>query len=107
MNAARLMYKQGEEYSTASGRRGTALGADHLFPIFVWCTIHANIPDVCTRIAWLRSFATSRETMSEMGYYLTTLEAAVEHVVCDLACGSASSAFGLRSALVFFSCCLI
>jgi hypothetical protein len=44
-----------------------ALGADHLFPIFVWCTVHASIPDICTRIAWLRLFANARDTNSETG----------------------------------------
>jgi len=76
MRATRQMYAHGKDYSGGE----TALGADHLFPIFVWCTLHANVPKLVSLVNFVRTFANNNEASSETGYYLTTLEAAVEHL---------------------------
>ncbi len=58
-----------------------AAGADETLPIFIYILVHADIPDMLVLNAELQNIVDSDCVLSETGYYLATLEAAICHVM--------------------------
>lgn len=53
---------------------GGDLGADDLFPIWLYFTIHANISRLHSHLCYMEHFATPEESMTQFGYCLTTFQ---------------------------------
>eukprot|EP00002_Diphylleia_rotans_P035334 TRINITY_DN7698_c0_g1_i1.p1 TRINITY_DN7698_c0_g1~~TRINITY_DN7698_c0_g1_i1.p1 ORF type:complete len:833 (+),score=186.83 TRINITY_DN7698_c0_g1_i1:235-2499(+) len=61
-----------------SARRG--MGADDFFPIFIYCVVLSDVSTIHRSIGFMKRFSSPNERMSELGYCLTSLEAAVLHL---------------------------
>jgi len=59
---------------------GGDLGADDLFPVWLYCTIHANLVSVHSHMCFMENFAAPEESMTQLGYCLTTFQACVAHI---------------------------
>jgi hypothetical protein len=60
--------------------RGAAVGADALFPLVVHVVSHTNMREMPLLLAVASEFGSESELMTELGYCLTTLSAAVHHI---------------------------
>jgi hypothetical protein len=60
--------------------RGAAVGADALFPLVVHVVSHTNMRAMPLLLALASEFGSESELMTELGYCLTTMSAAVHHV---------------------------
>jgi hypothetical protein len=56
------------------------LGADTVFPILVLSLVHADIPNVHLVLQYLHNYGEVSDA-SEVSYYMTCLEAAVEYII--------------------------
>mmetsp|Transcript_37773 Transcript_37773/g.87947 ORF Transcript_37773/g.87947 Transcript_37773/m.87947 type:complete len:871 (-) Transcript_37773:497-3109(-) len=56
------------------------LGADEFLPIFIYCVIQAELERPCALCILLRTLCEPSKIIGETGYYLSTFEAAFEHV---------------------------
>jgi len=72
-----------EIHTIVSTYRMTAVGADDLFPIWLYVTIHSSVVHVHRYLTFMQHFAFDDENMTQMGYCLTTFAAAVHHI-CNL-----------------------
>ena len=72
-----LQLKQGLLECLAAKGKGGALGADELFPVFVFVVLHANPPRLASNIAYVQRFRSPMALKSEAGCYFTHLQAAV------------------------------
>ena len=59
---------------------GGDLGADDLFPMWLYITIHSNISRLHSHLCFMEYFATPEESMTQFGYCLTTFQACVAHI---------------------------
>eukprot|EP00002_Diphylleia_rotans_P032438 TRINITY_DN6812_c0_g1_i2.p1 TRINITY_DN6812_c0_g1~~TRINITY_DN6812_c0_g1_i2.p1 ORF type:complete len:916 (+),score=141.42 TRINITY_DN6812_c0_g1_i2:67-2814(+) len=55
-------------------------GADDIFPIFVYCIVHAEIPNIHANLRYMELFCPSRDAMTEHGYWATTLRGSYRKV---------------------------
>jgi hypothetical protein len=56
------------------------LGADDILPIFIYVIVQARVPCLLALNAAMQSLVDPEKRRGEDGYYLATLEAAIEHV---------------------------
>jgi hypothetical protein len=56
------------------------LSADDTLPIFIYVLVKAQIPNVVSVHRELQIFCDPQKKMSEMGYYLATFEASLQHI---------------------------
>ena len=76
MNSLMSKVLQREAYAVTK----KTMAADELFPLVVWATVQADVFDVHACIKYMDLFASNVERMTEYGYALTTLHAAVAHI---------------------------
>ena len=57
--------------------QGRHLGADELFPVFVYAVLKANPPKLASTLAYVQRFRSPMALKSEAGCYFTHLQAAV------------------------------
>lgn len=50
------------------------LGADTLFPLYLYVTIHAALPNLHSHLEFMADFAAPEEQMTQLGYCLTTFQ---------------------------------
>jgi hypothetical protein len=67
-------------HAIASQTRITAIGADDLFPIWLYVTIHSDIMHYHEYFTFMQHFAFDDENMTQLGYCLTTFAAALHHI---------------------------
>lgn len=58
-----------------------SLGADDFLPIFIYCFVQSKIERPCALCALLRHFAESSQQIGEVGYYLSSYEAALVYII--------------------------
>jgi len=56
------------------------LGADEFLPIFIYVLVQARIPNILALNAEMQALLDPEKRVGESGYYLATLEAAIEHI---------------------------
>ena len=61
-------------HKIAQSKLGGDLGADDLFPIWLYITIHANISRLHSHLCYMEHFGTPEESMTQLGYCLTTFQ---------------------------------
>jgi hypothetical protein len=79
-------------HAAAQSRRESAFGADELTPLFIMVVLRANPPMFSSVLAYTECLITSGQRMTEQGYALTLLRAAVsftDHVGPDQLIGLA------------------
>ena len=77
--AGRAIYAMAEGYAAAhderagkaAKKRAEGIGADDFVPIFLYVTIHAQLPTPFQVCSCIKRFASDTERNSEAGYYLT------------------------------------
>lgn len=57
------------------------LGADDFLPIFIYCFVQSEIERPCALCALLRHFTESSQQIGEVGYYLSSFEAALVYII--------------------------
>ena len=72
-----LQLKQGLLESLAALGRGGKVGADELFPVFVYVVVHANPPRLHSNLAYVQRWRNPMAFKDEAGCYFTHLQAAV------------------------------
>lgn len=76
--AKNIGYLRAEEHK---GSDCKSLGADDFLPIFIYCFIQSEIEHPCALCALLRHFAESSQLIGEIGYYLSSFEAALMYII--------------------------
>ena len=76
-DAVRAAAQAGPARMPRSEGQGRRLGADELFPVFVFVVLHANPPRLASNIAYVQRFRSPMALKSEAGCYFTHLQAAV------------------------------
>jgi len=56
------------------------LGGDDFVPAFIYCLLMADIPSLASELAFINCFLHPAVCTTEMGYYCTTLELAIEFI---------------------------
>ena len=70
-----VLYRTMEHiFSIGQSKIGGDLGADDLFPIWLYITIHCNISRLHSHLCYMEHFATPEESMTQFGYCLTTFQ---------------------------------
>jgi hypothetical protein len=69
------------DYHKIAGTVAPPLGADAFFPLLVYVVIQSNAPCLVQSLHYAKAYAAERELVTEFGYYLTSLEAAISHVI--------------------------
>jgi hypothetical protein len=90
-----LQLKQGLLESLAALGRGGKVGADELFPVFVYVVVQANPPRLHSNLAYVQRWRNPMAFKDEAGCYFTHLQAAVNFLVTlqpDDAAASAAAA---------------
>ncbi len=59
---------------------GDPLGADDFLPIFIYCVVRAEIERPCALAILLRNLCDENQLLGEIGYYLSSFEAAIAYV---------------------------
>lgn len=59
----------------------STLGADDLFPIFIYVVVQARLPRIWALNQELQQFCDPDKAFSEAGYYLATLQASLTHLL--------------------------
>eukprot|EP00116_Pleurobrachia_bachei_P001646 sb/3461908/ len=67
-------------YLTTQSANGGAMGADAFLPIWVFCIIRANIPNLATLVNFLKGYLNPELRYCEIGYYVTCLEGACVYI---------------------------
>jgi len=76
-----VLYRTMEQiHAIAKSNIGGDLGADDLFPIWLYITIHSNVSLIHSHLCYMDHFATPEESMTQLGYCLTTFQACVAHI---------------------------
>ena len=57
------------------------IGADDFLPILIYIIVHCNVHNLLALNAEMQALCGSNLRMSESGYYLTTLDAALKHIL--------------------------
>ena len=65
------------------------LGADDLLPVFIFVAVRARLPLALALHAELHALCDANRKMSEAGYYLACLEAALEHISISISISTA------------------
>ena len=61
-------------HETARKRVGGDLGADDLFPVWVYICIHSNFVQLHSYICYMENFSSPEERITQLGYCLTTFQ---------------------------------
>ena len=69
-----------EEQRQRGNNDPKALGADECLPILVWCVVHSELEKPCSTLQLLTALCNPDKRMSEIGYCLSTFEAALAHI---------------------------
>eukprot|EP00760_Papus_ankaliazontas_P017887 PhM_4_TR17393/c0_g1_i1/m.92767 len=64
--------------NSALREEDVVIGGDDFVPSFIYCMLQAAIPNIGSELAFINCFLNPNVCMSEVGYYSTTLELAVE-----------------------------
>ena len=67
-------------YATEHPSNPDHLGADEFLPIFIYVLVQARIPNLLALNAEMQALVDPEKRVGESGYYLATLEAAIEHI---------------------------
>ena len=78
VDAAREIFRIIKPNDTRQEARG-ALGADDFLPIFIYCVVQAEIERPCALCVLLQTLCDPINQIGEIGYYLLTFEAAIQH----------------------------
>eukprot|EP00163_Fabomonas_tropica_P000798 TRINITY_DN1057_c0_g1_i4.p1 TRINITY_DN1057_c0_g1~~TRINITY_DN1057_c0_g1_i4.p1 ORF type:complete len:928 (-),score=182.81 TRINITY_DN1057_c0_g1_i4:44-2491(-) len=60
--------------------KGRVLGGDDFLPIWIYVVLHANAHEQASTIAFIREYANPALMQTELGYYFSSLELAVEFI---------------------------
>lgn len=58
-----------------------SIDADELMTIFIYVIIKANMPDLLIHAKFIKEFTTSNSKSTMIGYYFTTIEAAIIYIL--------------------------
>ena len=61
-------------HTIAHSHEGGDLGADDLFPLWIYITIHADVAELHSHLHYMDQFATPEENITQLGYCLTTFQ---------------------------------
>lgn len=70
-----------EEYELRNVDAAMALSGDDFLPIYIYALVHSDLEFVFETLTWLKVFCDPDQRVGEAGYYITSLEAAVEYVM--------------------------
>lgn len=60
------------------------LGADDMFPLFIYCIIQSDLSEPSRYIAYMESFLSESQKLAEAGYCLVTFKAAFQYIVHNI-----------------------
>ena len=78
-----------DEQRQRGNRNPKVLGADECLPILVWCVVHSDFEAPFSTLQLLQALCNPDKRMGEIGYCLSTFEAALAHIdMLDTGSGS-------------------
>ena len=80
VECAREINRNHEETVDNNNKPNSSLSADELVPIFIFVVVNADIERPCSLSALLQNVCNSEAKIGELGYYLSTFEAAVNYI---------------------------
>ena len=60
------------------------VGADAFFPVWVYCIVKSNLPNLATLVNFLKGYLNPSLRYCEIGYYVTCLEGACVYIQVSL-----------------------
>eukprot|EP00762_Andalucia_godoyi_P003406 ANDGO_06619.mRNA.1 Vacuolar protein sorting-associated protein 9 len=80
LHAAQAVYRHMEEMRARTSGKVQEIAADEFLPVLIFTVLKANVRDICSQLQFVKTYASDRFMNGEMGYYLSSVELAVEYI---------------------------
>ena len=90
----RLYEYEHAKFVGVTGKKTKSLGADDLLPIFIYCVVMSNIPDIGMQslVYELEYICDPQSKYSQVGYFVATFQASIQHLLhMDVVQGESST----------------